>query len=584
MAATSASPAKRERSLPFDPEDPNYIKDLQRPAVIKADLTGMERRKRVQEVLEHKDFCNQLEEVIRQDMDSSRHGFEEENRSISLQKLSELALPRSPMRSPMHGLGASTLPIADLKGVETYSKQEKALRNKLASLYRLVDLFQWSQGIYNHITVRHPENPSEILINPFGLLYHEITASSLIKVDLDGQILDPGTTKLGINEAAFALHSALHSAREDVNCVIHMHNAVVSAVSSMKCGLLPLCHEAMVIGPVAYHDYQGNLDDEKEKASILESLGDKNVMIVRNQGFVACGSSVEETLHFAYNTILACETQIRAARAGIENLHIPDEATKVEFLESGSDRPKVITKWVQDISATSSNGIPVKITGTQQFSPLSMNPKEFKEKQRAIKEDRIRGKTSAGPQSQVLDGTTYQEARDMRRANSYGDSLAGPADRFVMIGTASKGIIDRQHQHNAQVYRQLYAPNPFSSETDENIKKYFREVEAKSPRSHSARAPSSSRDAGYSTFRSDLTNGTSIDADLPDEPDSPGAELTDTPRKALDVSGHSNTRSNQALSEDEAPQITQSETKKKKKRGFFSFMRMSKRDKHREAA
>jgi adducin len=94
------------------------------------------------------------------------------------------------------------------------------------------------------------------LINPFGLLYNEITASSLIKISLAGEVLDPGSTNLGINQAGYVLHSAIHEAREDVHCVLHLHTAVVAAVSSMKCGLLPLCQEALIIGPVAYHDYK----------------------------------------------------------------------------------------------------------------------------------------------------------------------------------------------------------------------------------------------------------------------------------------------------------------------------------------
>ena len=176
------------------------------------------------------------------------------------------------------GLGSSPVPIADLKGNENYPKEERILRNKLASLYRLVDLFQWSQGIYNHITVRLPgTEPPEILINPFGLLYHEITASSLVKINIAGDILDNGSTKLGINKAGYVLHSAIHNARPDVKCVLHLHTAVVSAVSSMKCGLLPICQEAMIIGPVAYHDYQGIVSDEEERASLVEDLGDKNV-------------------------------------------------------------------------------------------------------------------------------------------------------------------------------------------------------------------------------------------------------------------------------------------------------------------
>ncbi|VDM75583.1 unnamed protein product [Strongylus vulgaris] len=269
---------ERERPFRFDPDDPEYIKDLQRPAVIKEDLTEMERRKRVQQLLESKSFCRELEEVlapfnyipprvdminnsnqvIRQESDSCRSDPEHLK---TIQRLSELTLPN----------GAMTF----------------------ANLHSL----------------RLPNDDDHILVNPFGLLYHEITASSLVKVNLQGEIVDPGTTKLGINQNGFMLHSAIHSARSDVRCILHMHTAVVSAVASMKCGLLPLCQEAMIIGPVAYHDYQGSLDEEVDKEALVKSLGDKNVMLLRNHGFVVCGQSVEDALHLAFHTVVACETQ-----------------------------------------------------------------------------------------------------------------------------------------------------------------------------------------------------------------------------------------------------------------------------------
>ncbi|VIO86096.1 Adducin-related protein 1, putative [Brugia malayi] len=598
-----ASNGTAERSfVNFDPEDPEYIKELQRPAAIKEDLSEMERRKRVQEVLESKSFCRELEELIKQESESHKS---DPDHLKTLQRLSELTLPHGQIAtSSLHNIGVgAVLPIADLKGSGSYTRAEKMFRNKLASLYRLVDLFQWSQGIYNHITLKLPDS-DELLINPFGLLYHEITASSLIKINLNGEIIDRGSTKLGINQAGYVLHAAIHKARPDVRCVLHMHTAVVSAISSMKCGLLPLSQEAMIIGPVGYHDYQGILDDESEMESIVKDLGDKNVMLLRSHGFVACGESVEDALHLAFNTVIACETQIRAARAGIENLVIPNEKAvervyktarkggggvdrngakdaegkqinwrigeleweawmrvldnagyrtghiyrqplfrsralpsstnnqndvavppsassigtvdetdyesvtahkmallrkeqersrwlnspnayqKIEILETGTNNPKRITKWVQDVSSPSQSGTPVKISSPHQFSPFSSNPKEFKEKQKAIKENRRLGTTSAGPQSQILDGVTYEEIAQIRADAETSDM--GQADRVVMIGTASKGIIDRQHQHNAQVYRQLYAPNPFASETDEDIQKYMKEVEAKTPRPSSA--------------------------------------------------------------------------------------------------
>ncbi|KAK0397226.1 hypothetical protein QR680_002039 [Steinernema hermaphroditum] len=696
---------EKERSafINFDPDDPEYIKELQRPAAIKEDLTEMERRKRVQEILESKSFCGELEKLIRH---SGEKDDSDPDYIRTLQRLTELTLPHGQMPSAHLNLGTHpVVPIADLRGNNSYSAVEKNLRNKLASLYRLVDLFQWSQGIYNHITLRIGDT-DEILINPFGLLYHEITASSLIKVDLEGNVLDPGSTKLGINQAGYVLHSAVHKARPDVKCVLHLHTSVVSAVSSMKCGLLPICQEAMIIGPVAYHDYQGIVNVEEERASIERDLGDKNVMILRNHGFVACGESVEDALHLAFHTVLACEAQIRAARAGIENLVIPDEKAverayktarqggggvnrspgkdesgktiswrigeleyeawmrvldsagyrtghayrqpllrnkvaplptttqsevavppsasamgtvdetdpealtahkiallrkeqektrwlnspnayqKVEFLETGTDNPKMITKWVQDNALTGpQNGTPVKIASVHQFSSIGANPKEFKEKQRAIKENRRIGTTTAGPQSQILESVTYE---DMARIKHDAEiSGMGPTDHIVMIGTASKGIIDRQHQHNAQVYRQLYAPNPFASETDEDIQNYIKEVELKTPRSTSM-IEDGMRGASPLTYEVDSPNAETVSlmqaarehrAQVSREAmksasiDEAGEDIaadTTQPTSAQSTTGHGELSARSELTSDNDGDLSK-DGKKKKKKSLFGF-------------
>ncbi|WKY13528.1 hypothetical protein Q1695_004400 [Nippostrongylus brasiliensis] len=228
-------------------------------------------------------------------------------------------------------------PIADLpRGL--HSPEEARLRCQLASLYRLVDLFHWSQGIYNHITVRIPvDGRDEILINPFGLLYHEQSASTLVKVDLDGKVLDPGSTSLGINQAGYTLHSAIHAARPDLRCVVHLHVPSVAAVSAMKCGLLPLCQESMVVGPVAYHDYQGILVDLNERESLATDMGKHNVMILRNHGFVAAGRTIEEAFHFTYNLIIACETQVRAMKPGdVQSLTLPSNEAARQVHETAS--------------------------------------------------------------------------------------------------------------------------------------------------------------------------------------------------------------------------------------------------------
>jgi len=241
----------------------------------------------------------------------------------------------------LHGFEMKpVIPIADLCGTKTkcsYSKEEVECRNKLATLFRMVDMFQWSQGIYNHITLRLPNHTgdpskSEILINPLGMLYREVTASCLVKISHDGRVLDSGSTPLGVNQAGFILHTAVHEARPDIACVIHMHTASGAAVSAMKCGLLPISQESMILGPVAYHDYEGMLSCEDEKNSIAQHLGDKKVIFLRNHGWAVCGASVEEALHLAYHTVIACEIQVRALRAGLDNLVMPSkQAIKIAY-------------------------------------------------------------------------------------------------------------------------------------------------------------------------------------------------------------------------------------------------------------
>ncbi|KAI3416238.1 hypothetical protein GPALN_005783 [Globodera pallida] len=229
----------------------------------------------------------------------------------------------------LNGLGEIPLvPIADLNGNKKYAVEEVECRNKLAALYRLIDHFHWSQSIYNHITFRLPGNDNEILINPLGMLYREITASSFAKISLDGRVIDPGSSPLGINQAGYILHSAIHGARRDVSCVLHLHTTAAAAVSAMKCGLLPIIQEAMILGPVAYHEYRGVLADVQEKKEIVKSLGDKKVLMLRNHGFASCGTSIEEAFHLAYETIVACETQVAAMRTGDlrKNLVLPKES------------------------------------------------------------------------------------------------------------------------------------------------------------------------------------------------------------------------------------------------------------------
>ncbi|KAH8853261.1 Alpha-adducin [Schistosoma japonicum] len=210
-----------------------------------------------------------------------------------------------------------TIPINDLRGEEAaaYHREDCVLRRSLAALYRLIDMRGWTHSIYNHISARCTTNPNQFLINPFGLLYHEIQASSLVKIDASGNIIDQGSSVLGVNKAGWTLHSALHSARKDVNCIIHVHLPDVIAVSCLRAGLLPVSPEAIELisnHGVRYHEYRGILVDEAEHASIVKDLGSKaKVLFLRNHGVAVAASNIPEAWYLVKRVITACQTQMR---------------------------------------------------------------------------------------------------------------------------------------------------------------------------------------------------------------------------------------------------------------------------------
>merc|ERR1719410_2475708 len=527
----------------------------------------------------------------------------------------------------------SVIPINDIRGLEgmSYTKNEKLLRCKLAAVYRLVDMYGWTQSIYNHISVRISQDTEHFLINPFGMLYNEITASGLVKVDMQGEVVEPGTTNFGVNVAGFMLHAAIHSARPDLKCVVHVHTPNIIAVSSMKCGLLHLSQESCLIGDVSYHSYEGLVVEKSEWETIARDLGVHNkVMLLRNHGAVCCGETIEEAFYYAYHLVLACDTQLKMVPLGIDNLIMIDEPTrrkvyemgqlggggvdsqdqggpaggdkkknkkwgvgemefeammrmmdnagyrsgyvykqplvkeeppkpksdvelpaavsslgflleeqnlykdgplqallggfnksykeagrtkwmnspnvyqKVEVLETGTPDPKKITKWVQDGSPSKST--PIKVESPNQFVPLGTTKKEFKRIQAAMKEGRRAGGITAGPESKVLDGPTWDEARQMQME---GKTVVDSGVDF-RVGAASKGIIQRDFQHHATVFKSAYAKNPFDNISEDELAEYKRIIDAKA---RGDVTDSSLADGGpNSTFEGDHTfNGEETD-------------------------------------------------------------------------
>jgi ribulose-5-phosphate 4-epimerase/fuculose-1-phosphate aldolase len=185
-------------------------------------------------------------------------------------------------------------------------------RVDLAACYRLVDLYGMTDLHLNHISARVPGHEQHFLINPFGMMYEEITASSLIKVDLAGNIIANANAEYGINLPGYVIHSAIHRARPDVACVLHTHTNAGMAVSALKCGLLPLTQTALRWSRIAYHDFEGVVVDLDEQKRLVDDLGDCEVMILRNHGLLACGSSIGQAFNNIYRLERACQTQLLA--------------------------------------------------------------------------------------------------------------------------------------------------------------------------------------------------------------------------------------------------------------------------------
>ncbi|WEL57947.1 class II aldolase/adducin family protein [Pseudomonas kermanshahensis] len=192
---------------------------------------------------------------------------------------------------------------------------EQTLRQELAACYRLVAHFRMSDLIFTHISLRVPGPEHHFLINPYGLLFDEITASSLVKIDLHRQPVE--ATPHPVNPAGFVIHSAIHAAREDAHCVLHTHTRAGCAVAALECGLLPVNQMSMEFhGKVAYHDYEGIALDLDEQQRLVADLGDRPVMILRNHGLLTTGRSVAEAFLRMYYLEKACEIQLAAQSAG----------------------------------------------------------------------------------------------------------------------------------------------------------------------------------------------------------------------------------------------------------------------------
>jgi ribulose-5-phosphate 4-epimerase/fuculose-1-phosphate aldolase len=235
---------------------------------------------------------------------------------------------------------SSMAAAAPLDSVEVPSLQGKvseaewALRVDLAAAYRMIAHYGWDDLVFTHLSVRIPGPEHQFLLNPYNLMFEEVTASSLIKVDVDGNPLQ--ATPFITNPAGFTIHSAVHMAREDAHAVMHLHTPAGQAVSAQADGLLPLTQAAMLVrADVAYHDYEGIAVDLGERERIVEDLGAKNLMILRNHGTMALGETIGEAFLRLYTLERACQAQVMAL-AGGQAINNPPQGAPEIAAEQGA--------------------------------------------------------------------------------------------------------------------------------------------------------------------------------------------------------------------------------------------------------
>ncbi|MBK8726540.1 MAG: class II aldolase/adducin family protein [Holophagaceae bacterium] len=206
---------------------------------------------------------------------------------------------------------------------DTMSPEEWRVRVDLAAAYRLVAAFGWDDLVFTHISARVPGTADQFLINPYGLMFDEITASSLVRIDLEGRKLDD--SPFPVNPAGFTIHSAIHAARHDAACVLHLHSPDGCAVAAQQEGLLPISQKStFILASLATHDYEGIALREDEKPRLVRDLGDATFLLLRNHGLLTVGPSVADAFVSMYMFETACTIQVRAQAGGGELVRVPD--------------------------------------------------------------------------------------------------------------------------------------------------------------------------------------------------------------------------------------------------------------------
>ncbi|XP_072213346.1 LOW QUALITY PROTEIN: beta-adducin [Excalfactoria chinensis] len=314
----------------FPEDDPEYLRERNMAADLRQDFNMMEQKKRVTMILQSPSFREELESLIQEQMkkgNNSSHVWALRQIADFVATTSPAALPTSP-----HGYGLTAVtPINDLHGPDApaLAKGERLMRCKVGSVHRLLDLYGWAQLGHAAVTLRVSKEQEHFLVAPQGLACSEVTAASLIKVNVLGDVVEQGSTDFAPDARAFSLHAAIYAARPDARCIVRLHTPATAAVSAMRCGVLPISRAALLLGDIAYFDFHGEVEDEADRVELQKCLGPTcKILVLRNHGVLALGDTAEEAFYSIFHLQAACEVQVSAlaSAGGAENLIVLERA------------------------------------------------------------------------------------------------------------------------------------------------------------------------------------------------------------------------------------------------------------------
>uniref|UniRef100_A0A8D3DWU0 Adducin 2 (beta) n=1 Tax=Scophthalmus maximus TaxID=52904 RepID=A0A8D3DWU0_SCOMX len=529
----SKSPTPKSTPVQRSPSD-GVPEDLQSP-LHSTPGSGPPHKKRISSLLQSPSFREELDVMIQEQM---KKGGSSSNLWALRQLADFMASHGSPAALPVSPSNMMMVtPINDLHGWEPGSmvKGERLMRCKLASTHRLFDLYGWAQISHTRLTLRVSKEQEHFLVLPDGLAYSEVTGSSLLKVNILGEAVEKGSTNLCVEAEKFSLHSAIYSARPDVRCLLHIHTPSTAAVSSMKCGLLPLSHEALLVGDVAYFDYNGVMEEEEDRVGLQKSLGPTcKVLVLRNHGIMALGESVEEAFYSIYHIQAACQIQVSAlcCAGGEQNLimldrtiHKPNPAGTVGWAGStfgplhksrvGEHEFEALMRTLDNLGYRTGYAyrfpvllersrmrreveVPATATAFHQFDDDGVHP--------ALRQNPFAQRQQQERTRWLNTPNTYQKSEEMTQAGSTSIKIENP-NQFVPLFTNPREVIEtrnkirqqnRQDMKTAGPQSQVLAgvitedsppvncslsepepPNPFNQLTDQELDEYRKEVQRK---------------------------------------------------------------------------------------------------------